>query len=62
MILIRLEHLDRETKKKLDIARWQYHRGEITEEQHDSKHNSIMDNFRIMTEAILRGDKYEEQI
>lgn len=53
MIFIRLEHLSRETKEKLDKERAKLHRWEISEEEHSERHDAIMDNFRIMTEAIL---------
>lgn len=53
MIFIKLEYLTRETKENLDKERAKYHRGEISEEQHEKRHDAIMDNFRIMTQAIL---------
>lgn len=62
MIFLRLEYLTRETKENLDKERARFHRGEISEEEHDAKHNQIMDNFRIMTQAILsHKETYEKQ-
>lgn len=61
MILRQLEHLERETKQNLDKARAMFHRWEITEEQHDDRHNQIMDNFRIMTHSILSHKPTDEK-
>lgn len=61
MIFIKLEFLNRETKENLDKARARFHRGETSEEEHDDIHNQVMDNFRIMTDAILSHKPTEEK-
>lgn len=61
MIFLRLEYLARETKENLDKERAKYHRWEISEEEHSNKHDAIMDNFRIMTHAILSHKPTEEK-
>ena len=61
MTLRRMYHLEKETKENLDKERARFHRWEISEEEHDAKHNLIMDNFRIMTHAILSHQPTEEK-
>lgn len=53
MKLFLLNHLDDETKVKIDQNNARYWRREINEDEHEQTYETIMQHWRMETERIL---------
>lgn len=53
MILYKLCNLEEETKENIRKEQQRRDSWEITDDEYDERYNSLMDNYRLMTQIIL---------